>query len=167
MICAMQNIMVCRSHLTICMPEAGMEKIHRSDGFDSETGNILLAYRNIKANHGSGTPGTDNVTIGDIGKIPAEEVVRRVQFIVAGSKHGYRPKPVRRKDIPKPNGSTRPLGIPCAWDRLIQQCIKQVMEPICEAQFSKNSFGFRPQRSVEDALLQPMYVCSVQNSTMS
>lgn len=114
--------------------------------------NILLAYRNIKANHGSGTPGTDNVTIGDIGKIPAGEVVRRVQFIVAGSKHGYRPKPVRRKDIPKPNGSTRPLGIPCAWDRLIQQCIKQVMEPICEAQFSKNSFGFRPQRSVEDAI---------------
>ena len=90
--------------------------------------NILLAYRNIKANHGSGTPGADNVTIGDIGKIPAGEVVRRVQFIVAGSKHGYRPKPVRRKDIPKPNGSTRPLGIPCAWDRLIQQCIKQVME---------------------------------------
>ena len=114
--------------------------------------NILLAYRNIKANHGSGTPGTDNVTIGDIGKMPVEEVVRRVQFIVAGSKHGYRPKPVRRKDIPKPNGSTRPLGIPCAWDRLIQQCIKQVMEPICEAQFSKNSFGFRPQRSVEDAI---------------
>lgn len=53
--------------------------------------NILLAYRNIKANHGSGTPGADNVTIGDIGKIPAGEVVRRVQFIVAGSKHGYDP----------------------------------------------------------------------------
>lgn len=113
--------------------------------------NILLAYRNIKANTGSNTPGTDRLTIENIGCLSTEEIVDKVRRIVNG-KRGYYPKPVRRKDIPKPNGSTRPLGIPCIWDRLIQQCIKQVMEPICEAKFSNNSYGFRPGRSVEHAI---------------
>lgn len=114
--------------------------------------NILLAYRNIKSNTGSFTAGTDNLTISDIGCLPPDEVVNRVRYYVTGSQHGYRPKPVRRKEIPKPNGSFRPLGIPCIWDRLIQQCIKQVLEPICEARFSNNSYGFRPNRSVEHAI---------------
>lgn len=114
--------------------------------------NILLAYRNIKTNAGSSTAGTDRLTIKDIGQLSPDEVVENIRFIVQGTKHGYRPKPVRRKEIPKPNGSTRPLGIPCIWDRLIQQCIKQVMEPICEAKFSDNSYGYRPQRSVENAI---------------
>ena len=115
--------------------------------------NILLAYRNIKTNAGSMTPGTDKLTIADIGCLPPEEVIDRVRKIIYGHKRwGYRPKPVRRKDIPKPNGKTRPLGIPCIWDRLVQQCIKQVLEPICEAKFSENSYGFRPNRSVENAI---------------
>ena len=116
--------------------------------------NILLAYRNIKKNTGSKTSGTDNLTIKDIGKCTPDEVVEKVRFIVNGSKHGYRPKPVRRKEIPKPYdpSKTRPLGIPCIWDRLVQQCIKQVMEPVCEAKFSNNSYGFRPNHSVENAI---------------
>ncbi|WP_255584755.1 reverse transcriptase domain-containing protein [Virgibacillus sp. NKC19-3] len=114
--------------------------------------NILLAYRNIKANAGSKTPGTDKATILDIGNLAPDEMISKLRFIVEGSQHGYRPKPVRRKNIPKPNGETRPLGIPCIWDRLIQQCMKQVLEPICEAKFSENSYGFRPNRSVEHAI---------------
>ena len=114
--------------------------------------NILLAYRNIKSNTGSNTPGTDRLTIRNIGRLSSEEVVCKVRRIVRNGRTGYNPKSVRRKEIPKPNGKTRPLGIPCIWDRLIQQCIKQVMEPICEAKFSNNSYGFRQGRSVENAI---------------
>lgn len=114
--------------------------------------NILLAYRTIKRNKGSLTPGTDKLNIEDIEKYTADEMVKKIRKILTEGQHGYRPKPVRRIDIPKPNGKTRPLGIPCIWDRLIQQSIKQILEPICEAKFSKNSFGFRPDTSVENAL---------------
>ena len=114
--------------------------------------NIVLAYRQIKRNSGSKTPGTDNLTIKDIEKLPVDQVVDNVRKYLIGSKHGYRPKPVRRKDIPKPNGKTRPLGIPCIWDRLIQQCILQVLQPYCEAKFSNSSYGFRPTRSAENAI---------------
>ena len=113
--------------------------------------NIILAYRNIKANKGSSTPGSDGITIEDLGNLTPDDMVSKVRKIVTG-RNGYHPKPVRRKEIPKPNGKTRPLGIPCMWDRLIQQCIRQIMEPICEAKFSNNSYGFRPQRSVENAM---------------
>ena len=116
--------------------------------------NILLAYRNIKANTGSNTAGTDYLTIKDIGRLSPEEVVDKVRYILTGSKHGYRPRAVRRVEIPKPNGDMRPLGITCIWDRLVQQCIKQVIEPICEAKFSEHSYGFRPNRSVEHAIAE-------------
>lgn len=115
--------------------------------------NILLAYRTIKTNTGSNTPGTDGLTIKNIERLTPDEVVEKVRHTVTGdSQHDYNPKSVRRKEIPKPNGKTRPLGIPCIWDRLIQQCIKQVMEPICEAKFIESSYGFRPGRSVEQAI---------------
>ena len=89
--------------------------------------NILLAYRNIKTNAGSKTPGTDGLTIKDIGKLTPEEVVEKVRFILMGSKHGYRPRPVRRVEIPKPNGDMRPLGIPCIWDRLPNRSVEHAI----------------------------------------
>lgn len=114
--------------------------------------NILRAYRSMKSNIGSNTPGTDGLTIENIENLEVNELVneicRRIQ--------NYRPKAVRRKEIPKPNGKTRPLGIPCIWDRLIQQCILQILEPICEAKFSDNSYGFRPLRSTEQAIAAEM-----------
>jgi group II intron reverse transcriptase/maturase len=114
--------------------------------------NILLAYRSIKNNIGSMTPGTDNLNIKDIEVLEPEELVNGVRKKL----ENYQPKAVKRKEIPKPNGKTRPLGIPCIWDRLIQQCILQILEPICEAKFSDNSYGFRPLRSAENAIAAEM-----------
>lgn len=112
--------------------------------------NIKLAYRNIKRNSGSNTPGADNFNIHDIEKLDSEKYVEIIQRKLAW----YKPKPVRRVEIPKPNGKTRPLGIPTMIDRLVQQCILQVLEPICEAKFHERSNGFRPNRSTEHAIAQ-------------
>lgn len=112
--------------------------------------NIRLAYRNLKKNAGSKTPGTDGKTIMDLAKMSEPELIG----LVRQKFKWYQPQSVRRKEIPKGNGKTRPLGIPTITDRLIQQCILQVMEPICEAQFCDTSNGFRPNRGVENALAQ-------------
>ena len=130
---------------------------HLMDIIESEE-NIKLAYRTIKRNSGSSTPGVDKRTIDDLAKLSEEEYVRLIQRQFKN----YHPRPVRRVEIPKPNGKTRPLGIPTIVDRLVQQCILQVMEPICEAKFSENSNGFRPNRSAETAIAQCMRLIQVQ-----
>lgn len=112
--------------------------------------NILLAYRNIKKNKGSKTAGVDKMTIDDIAKWKTENFIRHIRKKF----EWYQPKAVKRVEIPKSNGKTRPLGIPTIIDRIIQQCILQVLEPICEAKFSKYTHGFRPCRSVENAMAQ-------------
>ena len=116
--------------------------------------NILLAYRNIKNNGGSRTKGTDGKTISYYDKMNKDDFVRLVQKKFMD----YKPKSVRRVEIPKNNGKKRPLGIPCMIDRIMQQCIKQVMEPICEAKFHKYSFGFRPNRSTNHAIARCMHL---------
>lgn len=112
--------------------------------------NIRLAYRNIKANRGSKTAGTDGRTIKDLERLPDEKLVTLVQKKLGW----YEPQSVLRVEIPKGNDPTkkRPLGIPTILDRLIQQCVLQVLEPICEAKFHDHSYGFRPNRSQEHAV---------------
>jgi len=121
--------------------------------------NIQLAYRNIKKNSGSNTKGVDNRTIKDVESLTSDEYIELVQRKLAY----YKPKPVRRVEIPKPNGKTRPLGIPTITDRLVQQCVLQVLEPICEAKFHERSNGFRPNRSAEQAMAQCYKMIQQQN----
>lgn len=120
--------------------------------------NIVLAYRNICKNKGSRTPGTDGKTIVDIQELTIDEVIKRVR----NKLNYYQPKKVRRVEIPKDNGKSRPLGIPSIWDRLIQQCILQVLEPICEAKFHERSNGFRPYRSAQNAIAQCYKLAQLQ-----
>lgn len=110
--------------------------------------NIMLAYRTIKRNKGSKTAGTNKRTIEYWENKPLGYFLTYIKRRLSN----YLPQKVRRVEIPKPNGKTRPLGIPCIEDRLIQQCIKQVLEPICEAKFHPQSYGFRPNRGAENAI---------------
>ena len=114
--------------------------------------NIRLAYRNIKTNKGSKTAGVDGKTIEDLKRWNDQSLIANIQK----SLEWYTPNKVRRVEIPKGDGKTRPLGIPTIKDRLIQQCILQVLEPICEAKFHERSNGFRPNRSAEHAIAQSM-----------
>lgn len=136
------------------------ERSKQNDTFEKLTDlivsedNIILAYRNMKTNKGSKASGIDNKTIADISSMS----VQQVRNVIISKMNDYKPKPIKRIEIPKSDGRTRPLGIPCIMDRLFQQCIKQVLEPICEAKFYNYSFGFRPNRSVSQAIARTYFL---------
>ncbi|MGE5612791.1 MAG: group II intron reverse transcriptase/maturase, partial [Bacillota bacterium] len=109
--------------------------------------NLNRAYKQVKRNKGAG--GIDGMQVDELLPYLREHREELLQSIRDGK---YRPKPVRRVEIPKENGNTRKLGIPTVVDRFVQQAICQVLTPIFEKQFSDNSFGFRPGRSAHDAL---------------
>ena len=121
--------------------------------------NIKLAYRNIKRNKGSKTAGVDGLTIKNVKKLSEEKFLEIIKKKLAW----YSPKAVKRVEIPKPDGRKRPLGIPTIMDRIVQQCILQVLEPICEAKFHERSNGFRPNRSAEHAIAQCYKMIQQQN----
>lgn len=121
--------------------------------------NIKLAYRNIKRNKGSKTAGVDGLTIKNVKKLSKEKFLEIIKKKLAW----YSPKAVKRVEIPKLDGRKRPLGIPTIMDRIVQQCILQVLEPICEAKFHERSNGFRPNRSAEHAIAQCYKMIQQQN----
>lgn len=120
--------------------------------------NILLACRNIKRNTGSNTKGSDGKTVKDYANISMEELISTVRNRLAN----FQPMSVRRVFIPKTNGKERPLGIPTFEDRLIQQCIKQILELICEAKFHAHNYGFKPLRSTKHAVSRMMTLAQVK-----
>ena len=107
------------------------------------------AYRRVKANKGSA--GVDGMTILDLRPWLADH---KDALVAQWARGGYRPQPVKGVSIPKPGGGMRQLGIPTVLDRLVQQAILQVLQPILDPAFSGSSFGFRPGRSAHDALAQ-------------
>lgn len=110
---------------------------------------IVTAIHNIKANKGAKTPGVDGVTIQNYLQSREDWVINDIQ---SAFRH-YVPKFVRRKYIDKPGKKEkRPLGIPTIRDRIIQECVRIVLEPMMEAQFYEHSYGFRPMRDTKMAL---------------
>ena len=114
-----------------------------------ERDNLNRAYRRVKANRGS--PGVDGMTIRDLRDWIALHKEELIASLLDGS---YRPQSVRGVEIPKPGGGVRQLGIPTVADRLVQQAILQVLEPLLDPTFSPSSYGFRPGRGAHDALRQ-------------
>jgi RNA-directed DNA polymerase len=111
--------------------------------------NLNRAYRRVKANKGAS--GVDGMTIGQLRSWIARHKEELIASLLSGS---YRPQAVRGVEIPKPGGGVRQLGIPTVVDRLVQQAILQVLEPLLDPTFSPSSFGFRPGRGAHDALKQ-------------
>ena len=111
--------------------------------------NMNLAYKRVKSNKGS--HGVDGMTVNELLQFLKQNGNQLRQSIQEGS---YNPQPVRRVEIPKPDGGKRLLGIPTVVDRVIQQAIAQVLSPIFEVQFSANSYGFRPGKDGKQAVLK-------------
>lgn len=111
--------------------------------------NLNQAYLRVKRNKGAA--GIDGMSVDEFGSYLKQHRSALLADLRAGT---YQPQPVRRVEIPKPDGSTRKLGVPTVIDRMLQQAIVQVLSPIYERVFSNNSFGFRPNRSAHDALNQ-------------
>jgi RNA-directed DNA polymerase len=117
------------------------DKVFRADILEQ-------AYRLARAN--GGAPGVDGVTFSAIATAGLKEWLAGLGKTLR--ERTYRPDPVRRVMIPKPNGGERPLGIPTIRDRVVQTAVKLVIEPIIEADLEPNTYGYRPKRSAGDAI---------------
>lgn len=138
------------------VPQAGPASNETTETADSPLLQEVLrmstleqAWRQVRSNKGA--PGADGVTIADF---PDWFQANRSAIMASLRDGSYEPSPVRRKDIDKPGGGTRMLGIPTVLDRVIQQAIVIVLTPIIDPTFSESSYGFRPGRSGRDAVRQ-------------
>lgn len=110
-------------------------------------GNVKAALARVRENRGS--PGVDGMTVGELPQYLMEHGEGVREQLLSGT---YQPRAIRRQEIPKSGGGVRELGIPCVLDRLIQQAILQVLQPLFDPSFSQHSYGFRPGRSAHDAV---------------
>jgi retron-type reverse transcriptase len=111
--------------------------------------NLARALQRVESN--GGAPGVDAMTTGELGPWLSIHLEGLLSSLDEGS---FRPSPVRRVSIPKPDGGRRMLGVPTVVDRLVQQAIAQVLEPIFDPGFSEHSYGFRPGRGAHQAVRQ-------------
>jgi len=119
-----------------------MDKVHAP-------ANLEAAWRKVRSNQGSA--GVDHMAVRQFAAHEADELARLHGLLATGE---YSPRPVRRVQIPKGDGKTRPLGIPTVRDRVVQTAVRNVLDPIFERDFAEQSYGFRPGRSAHDALRQ-------------
>ena len=115
----------------------------------TEQENLKKALKRVQANKGA--PGVDGMTVDELPDYLREYWPTIKAQLLAGT---YKPLPVRRKEIPKPNGGTRNLGVPTVLDRFLQQALLQVLQPQWDPTFSEHSYGFRPGRSAHQAIAQ-------------
>jgi RNA-directed DNA polymerase len=114
-----------------------------------ERENLNEALKRVKANKGS--PGTDGMTVHALADYLKAQWPATREQLLSGT---YNPQPVRRVEIPKPDGGVRKLGIPTVVERLIQQAVMQVLQRRWDRTFSEHSYGFRPRRSAHQAVAQ-------------
>ena len=147
---------VTRQHCRMAWVRRALSRFGDLFNLVSHTSYLLVAWEHVAHNKGARTAGVDGLTVRQL--VQQGGVGAFLAGIAASLKDGtYRPCPVRRVLIPKPGGKSRPLGIPTLADRVVQQSLKLVLEPIFEADFVPVSYGFRPKRRAHDAVAEIHY----------
>ena len=133
--------------LWACAKRSPGRRFHALYGRISRSDVLREAWRRVSRNRGAA--GVDRQTLAEVEAYGVERLLGELQHALRDGR--YRPAPVRRVAIPRPDGGSRPLGIPTVCDRVVQQAARLVLEPIFEADFLEVSYGFRPRRSATDA----------------
>ena len=153
--CPCEGMLETKSNKGAC--SVVLTETDREDGAENllerilDRNNLNQAYLKVKKNGGSA--GIDGMTVEEM--LPYLKI-HREELLEALRSERYKPKAVKRVEIPKPDGGKRMLGVPTVIDRMIQQAIVQVLQPIYEPLFSENSYGFRPKRSAHQAIKQAL-----------